>query len=71
MSLNERAVHVDKKGTPEIAACNHKTTGHAISRPYGFVEYFSCLMPLKRHLETFNLETINRPGGSKLEMGLH
>lgn len=45
--------------------------GYAISRPYGFVEYFSCFRPSKWHLETFNLEKINRQGGSKQEIDLH
>lgn len=43
----------------------------AQSRLYGFVEYFPCFMPLKRHLETYNLEKINRQGGSKQEIGWH
>ena len=42
-----------------------------ISRPYGIVQYFSCFRHLKRHLETFNLEKINRQGGSKQEIDLH
>lgn len=71
MSLNEGAVHVDEIGTPETVACNHKTRGYHISRPYGIVQYFSCLMPLKWHLETFKLDKINRQGGSKQEIDLH